>query len=53
MCTGHDQLKVTITTESPPVSPVAPNIRADEGAKSTACGNACPGCTARHARTGN
>jgi hypothetical protein len=53
MCTGHDKLKVTIATESPPVRPVAPNVREDEVAKSTACGNACPGCTARRARTGN
>ncbi|HEY9150271.1 MAG: hypothetical protein OQL11_07020 [Gammaproteobacteria bacterium] len=53
MCTGHDKLNVTITTESSPDRPVAPAIREDKVAKFPACGNACPGCTARHARTDN
>lgn len=53
MRTGHDKLNVTITTESPPVRSAGPNIREDEVAKSPACSNACPGCTARRARSGN
>jgi hypothetical protein len=53
MCTGHKKLDQIIVTQSPPLSPSAPKARRNEAAQAAACSNACPGCVARHARTGN